>query len=323
MGLRAATLFVTALVVPGAALAAAPATEVAPAEIQQPTKESPKANPDSNPDPEAEPDLQANSGPATSPESDPSSDSELTPEPRPDSDQPDSDHPDSDQPDSDDPDLSHYLDSDEPAAGLGRVRIATADTSGVDHRERLRSHYAATYRPAHNPARLWFAARGSLAMAGVDTTGGGRMGSLSAEIGQTWNKFGYGVGPTLLAGGLSFRDGDDSDARRYSPLLVGGGPSLSLGRLALVGRGYVDVRVGYNFFYADVRGDGDALDPADAAPHGPKVQVDMGLLLHGSERRRFRHGLGASVGWQMLVHSLAGPYPRVNSFSVGLSYFFG
>ena len=85
-----------------------------------------------------------------------------------------------------------------------------------------------------------------------------------------------------------------------------------------------DPRIGYSFFYAPVSTTRVGMvDPPDAAPHGPKITVDAGLLLHGSERRRFRHGIGASLGWQLLVHTFVGEYPIVNSFSVGFGYFFG
>jgi hypothetical protein len=220
-------------------------------------------------------------------------------------------------------DLSNLLVSDEPDQGAPRVRVSNAGSpSRVDSSERLRNYYARTYRPAHNPSRLWFAARGAYALSGTtEGVGGGRMAFVNAEIGQTWNFIGYGVGAAVYAGGLTF---GQNGVEKYGGVLVGGGPSLGLGRLGLFGRGYLDFRVGYNFFYAPVLSTREGLaDPPDAAPHGPKVQVDVGLLLHDSESRRFRHGFGASVGWQLLVHSFAGPFPIVNTFNIGIGYFFG
>jgi hypothetical protein len=221
-----------------------------------------------------------------------------------------------------DKDLSNLLVSDEPEA-TPAPGVRTSDDRGrVDRNERLRNYYARIYRPPENPSRLWFAARGAYALAGTsEGSGGGRMGFANVELGQTWNYIGYGIGGTLLAGDLTF--GEDG-VEKYGGVLVGGGPSLGLGRLGLFGRGYLDLRVGYNFFYAPVSSTRPELtDPADASPHGPKVQVDVGMLLHDSESRRFRHGLGATIGWQMLVHSFTGEYPRVNSFLVGVGYFFG
>ena len=218
-------------------------------------------------------------------------------------------------------DLSNLLGSEEPETPTPRVRIAS-DRDQVDHSERMRNYYAKTYRPAHNPPRVYFAARGAFAMAGTsEGTGGGRMASANVEAGQTWNYLGYGIGATVYGGGLTF--GEDGVAK-FGGVLIGAGPSLGLGRLSLLGRGYLDLRVGYNFFYAPISSTRpELIDPPNAAPHGPKIQVDIGMLLHDSERRRFRHGLGATIGWQMLVHTFVGEYPRLNTFNLGLGYFFG
>lgn len=217
-------------------------------------------------------------------------------------------------------DLSELLVSDEPPAPAPRVRVAS-DREQVDHSERMRNYYAKTYRPAHNPPRVYFAARAAFAMAGTnDSSGGGRLAFANVEAGQTWNFISYGLGASLYGGNLTFGE----EASKYGGLLIGAGPSVGLGRLGLFGRGYLDLRVGYNFFYAPIFATRPELvDPPNAAPHGPKIQVDLGLLLHDSESRRFRHGLGASLGWQMLVHTFTGEYPRANAFNVGLSYFFG
>ncbi len=218
-------------------------------------------------------------------------------------------------------DLSNLLVSDEPEAPAPRLRVAD-DRNRVDRSERLRNYYARIYRPEHNPARIHFNARAAFGMAGTNEgNGGGRLGFANVELGQTWNFIGYGVGAAVFAGDLTF---GENGVEKFGGVLVGGGPSLGLGRLGLFGRGYLDVRLGYNFFYAPISTTRPELsDPPDAAPHGPKAQIDVGLLLHDSERRRFRHGLGATIGWQMLVHSFAGEYPRVNSFLVGVGYFFG
>ena len=205
-----------------------------------------------------------------------------------------------------------------------RVRVAPdPNRSNVDHNERMRNYYKDIYRPAHNPSRVYFAARAAFALAGTsDTGGGGRMGMGNIEVGQTWNYIGWAIGPTLMAGSLTF---GEQGIEQFGGILVGGGPSIGLGRLSLLGRGYLDLRLGYNFFYAPIASTRAELsDPPDASPHGPKVQVDVGLLLHDSESRRFRHGLGANIGYQALVHSFTGDgYPRINAFTIGLGYFFG
>lgn len=218
--------------------------------------------------------------------------------------------------------LAGLLVSDEPEPARARVRTQPSTQNRVDRNERLRNYYKSIYRPPHNPSRVYFAARGGYALSGVtESSGGGRMGWAQVEAGQTWNHVGWAIGPTIYAGSLTF---GDVGVEKFGGLLIGGGPSVGLGRLSLLGRGYLDFRLGYNFFYAPVSSTRPELaDPPDGAPHGPKAQIDVGLLLHDSESRRFRHGLGASIGYQGLFHSLAGEYPVVNSFSIGVSYFFG
>lgn len=286
------------------------ATPRQPDESTTPEDDGQIASEDASAEGQAAPVESAPSDP-TQPDAAPQPDPEPQPQPQPEA-----------QPE---PDMANLLDSDEAEPERLRIRVAPPDTRGVDHREKMRSYYARVYRPEHNPSRLYFAARGAYAISGTNgasgTSGGGRMGFVTAEIGQTWNYVGYAIGPTLFAGSMTY---GDNGIETSSPILVGGGPSLSLGRLALVGRGFVDLRLGYNFFYAPVATTrAGEPDPADAAPHGPKVQVDMGLLLHDSERRRFRHGLGTTIGWQMLAHSLAGDYPMINTFTIGFGYFFG
>ncbi len=300
---------------PAMALAAPPEGDRPP--VQRPaTSAGSSASPSNEPapveapasDPEPVPPVQPEAGQPDPSTAAPAIEPEPTPEPTP-------------EPVSE-PALPTLLESDEPETPRTRVASSSDDREQVDHRERLRGYYANIYRPKHNPTRLWFAARGAYSLTGGNqSSGGGRMGFGSVEVGQTWNFIGYGIGATVMGGGLTF---GDNGIEYASTVLAGGGPSVGLGRLALLGRGYVDLRVGYNFFYAPVIPNQAGLaDPADAAPHGPKVQLDLGLLLHDSESRRFRHGLGATIGWQMLVHTFTGEYPRLNSFNVGLSYFFG
>lgn len=274
-----------------------------PPEVQRPS-ETPEAAAEAQP--EAAPDTEAPAEPAEAPADEPEAKAEPAAE------QPA-------LPESSD--MSNLLESDEAEARRVRVRVDDSAREGVDHRERMRSYYARIYRPEHNPSRLYFAARAAYGLSDTRDGAGGRGAFANVEFGQTWNHISYAVGPTLFAGAIDIGDTDDD---RYSPLLVGGGPSLGLGRLSLMGRGFVDFRLGYNFFYAAMaNADPTQPTPAAAAPHGPKAQLDMGLLFHGSERRRFRHGLGATMGWQMLVHSIAGDFPVFNNFTIGATYFFG
>jgi hypothetical protein len=119
-------------------------------------------------------------------------------------------------------------------------------------------------------------------------------------------------------------------------VLVGGGPTLNLGRLALLGRGYLDFRVGYDFFYGAVnqRRDNPTIvapqgDPnlrleqaENLAPHGPRLQLNMGRL-SVSNYRRYIHGFGVSMGYQGLVGSFRGDLPFTHMLTLGLSYWMG
>src|SRR5690606_22852969 len=143
------------------------------------------------------------------------------------------------EPEAEPKDLSNLLETDQPEAAPARVRVSNAGAPNrVDQSERLRNYYARIYRPAHNPSRLYFAARGAFALAGTAKgVGGGRMAFVNAELGQTWNFIGYGIGAALYAGGLTF---GQTGVEQYGGVLVGGGPSLGLGRLSLLGRGFLD-----------------------------------------------------------------------------------
>ncbi|MFV8756756.1 hypothetical protein ACNOYE_39940 [Nannocystaceae bacterium ST9] len=286
--------------------------------VQRPkaSNTAPPTNPPLFPEADAAP-VDPPSDPAPEPSPDPS----VDPAPLQDPNVPTSESAEPVEPEPDEEEIANLLDSDEPEVER-RAATPPPTRDRVDHAERMRGYYASIYRPRANPARVWFAARGAYSLTGnAEAVGGGRMGFASVEAGQTWNWLGYGLGATLMAGSLTF--GEEGVAKSAG-VLIGGGPSLGLGRLALLGRGYVDLRVGYNFFYAPVQTTRAGLaDPIDASPHGPKVQLDIGLMLHDSESRRFRHGLAATLGWQMLVHSFTGEYPRLNSFNVGIGYFFG
>ncbi|PRP97306.1 hypothetical protein [Enhygromyxa salina] len=294
-------------------------SSITPVETHVPTTAGPEASEQTVTE-DTQPDVaDPGANPAADPEANPAPDAAPGPGAMP-----PPEHPgDATQPPAEQEDLSSLLVSDEPESAPPRVRVSNSATPNrVDRSERLRNYYSRIYRPAHNPARIYFAARAAYALSGTSSgTGGGRMGSANVELGQTWNFIGYGIGAAVYGGDLTF--GEDG-VEKFGGLLVGGGPSLGLGRLGLFGRGYLDVRAGYNFFYAPVSSTRvGVIDPPDAAPHGPKLQLDAGLLFHDSESRRFRHGIGMSLGWQLLVHSFAGEYPTLNTFNVGLSYFFG
>lgn len=198
----------------------------------------------------------------------------------------------------------------------------------------LRAEYANRFRNdglggrLNVTAHLQFANMGSRRSPGV----GGRMGGGSVDIGAAWNHI--SVAGTLAGWGGRFYLPEESGAEMNA--MFGGGPTLGYGRLALLGRGFFDVRVGYHFYYGVVgaRRDGPTVvasqDPGGGVtltqtenllPHGPRVRVDMGLLSHAN--RRYFHAFGLTMGYQGLVHSFRGDLPVTSMLTLGISYWLG
>lgn len=196
----------------------------------------------------------------------------------------------------------------------------------------LRRKYQEQFRPADNPGRLALGVRTLFANAGGGDRVGGRMGGVQIDLGQNFNRFGYAITGQAW-GGRVFLD-QETDAEMNA--MFGAGPTLNLGRLALQGQGFLDLRVGYDFFYGVVneqRDDPTVLAPQadpdiqfaqteNLAPHGPRAQLNMGLLL-GRTKRGHWHGLGVSAGYQGLVHSFRGELPYTHMLTLGLSYWMG
>lgn len=194
--------------------------------------------------------------------------------------------------------------------------------AGVSEDEKLARYYSALYRPKGNPGRIFFATRALFTNQSANNSAYfGRAGGVQLEVGQTWNKFGYGIAGSVYGGLLQL----GSEATAVGNVMVGGGPSLSLGRLALVRRGFVDLRAGYDFFYVPLQATGVAADaPSAIAPHGFRVSLDLGLLLRSGRGKKLRHGVGLSLGYQGFVGSLVGTrLPYTSSLMTGLAYFFG
>lgn len=194
--------------------------------------------------------------------------------------------------------------------------------SGISEDEKLARYYSALYRPSDNPGRIFFATRALFTNQSAQNSAYfGRAGGVQLEVGQTWNKFGYGVAGSVYGGLIQL----GSEAEAIGSVMVGGGPSLSLGRLALVRRGFIDLRAGYDFFYVPLQSTGISPDtPRAIAPHGFRVSLDLGLLLRSGRGKKLRHGVGLSLGYQGFVGSLVGGrLPYTSSLMTGLSYFFG
>ncbi len=178
------------------------------------------------------------------------------------------------------------------------------------------------YRPASNPGRFNMSARALFAYAGPHRGegGGGRLAGASLDVGQSWNAVGYALTVSASGGRVSLEDG-----AKVSTFL-GAGPTLGLGRLGMVSRGVLDLRVGYDFFWVrGVQTDVDTGTSADRiyAPHGPRVRLDLGLSTTRTHSPRFWHAFGVSLGWQALVHDLSRDFPVSSVLSVGLLYWLG
>ena len=140
-----------------------------------------------------------------------------------------------------DPALLDAKDPDEgrPAA----VRPVATQASGSSPEEQLAAMddaYALRYRPASNPVRLNVAGRVMFANVSGQDRVNGRLGGASIDVGPSWNR--VGVSGTLTGWGgrvlLPPATGGELNA------MIGGGLTLSLGRLALLSHGFLDLRLG-------------------------------------------------------------------------------
>lgn len=197
--------------------------------------------------------------------------------------------------------------------------------------EAITKAYAPKFRPNANPGKLNVAGRLMFANAGAKDAGGGRFGGIAVDVGQSWNRFGYAITATAYGGRFALQE----TGTREINALLGVGPTLGLGRMALLGRGFLDLRVGYDFYYGVVNerdagtvvrpqsSDAVALSPTkNLLPHGPRVRLDLGLIAL-DDARRYWHGIGVSMGYQALVDSFRGDMPVTHMLTLGLSYWMG
>ncbi|HET6584880.1 MAG TPA: hypothetical protein VFG69_15585 [Nannocystaceae bacterium] len=215
------------------------------------------------------------------------------------------------------------------------TKVATPQPADDDDElspsEAITAAYAPHFRPADNPGRFNLAARLLFANAGGKKLVGGRLGGLAVDLGQSWNHFGYALTGTVWGGRLELQP----DTGKEINALIGVGPTVGLGRLAMLGRGYLDLRLGYDVYYGVVnRRSGETIvkgnDPGDVTltkaknliPHGPRVRLDLGLLSLDTSRKFF-HGFGLSMGYQALVGSMNGGMPPAHMLTLGLSYWMG
>lgn len=202
-------------------------------------------------------------------------------------------------------------------------RIRSEEESAEEEDAAIAAMYRNLYRPPGNPGRLNIVVRGAWLIAGsTDNTLSGRLGGVTADVGQSFNKFGYALTVAGYFGSL-YHTKKDSETQTIA--LLGGGPTVNLGRLALLQRGFLDARVGYDFFVGPTRQivDGAAIADGIRAPHGPRISLNMGLLTNPARARKLFHGFGLTIGYQALVHSLKGKFPVTNVLQFGIVYWGG
>ncbi len=229
----------------------------------------------------------------------------------------------------DETDLSGLLDAPEEPSTPRRPAPSAADDGerGVSKDEKLARYYNELYRPADNRGNLHAGGRLIFAsFGGSQDALSGRMGGANIDIGHQFNWIGYGL--SLAAYGGQAYAGPGGNARVNG--LFGGGPSLTLGRLALLRQGYMAVDVGYDFLFGPASAtafateQGQTFAPDPLAPHGPRLRLDLGLLIFQTIQRPMRHGVGLTLGYQGLVGDLMGSdLPYTNVMTIGLSYWGG
>ncbi len=210
-----------------------------------------------------------------------------------------------------------------PAARISRpAGSASEEETDEERAERARAYYRELYRPTDNHHSLGTTARGIFTLIeGSDGATSGRVGGLVADLWLRWNYVGIGLSGFVLGGRVNVGDERTTNVA----LMTGGGPSVGLGRLALIGRGFLDLNVGYDFGF--MPGTRSATTGAGStnvafAPHGPRARVDFGLVAPSKRNKRRFHGFGASLGFQYFAGDLSGNgFPSAPTLSLGLCYY--
>lgn len=180
--------------------------------------------------------------------------------------------------------------------------------------------YRDMFRPKHNPGRFHILARAQYSIgSSFDGTMSGRTGGAQIDLGQSFNFIGYAASLRAEGGVIDY----GASGRNQMTGLLGGGPTLSLGRIGMMQRGYIDFRVGYDFFFAPARErllEGGAARLPAQLPHGPRAQLNLGLLLSPDRSRKLFHGVGLGLGYQVLVGSFRGDLPPSQFLQFALHY---
>lgn len=186
--------------------------------------------------------------------------------------------------------------------------------------EAIAAVYRDMFRPKSNPGRFHLVARAQYAIgSSFDGTLSGRTGGAQVDIGQSFNFIGYAASLRAEGGAIDFGE----NSRSQLTGILGGGPTLGLGRLGMLQRGYIDLRLGYDFLYAPARqrqDDGGVKPLPGLVLHGPRGQLSLGLLINPGRSRRLFHGVGVSLGYQVFVGAFRGDIPASQFLQFGLHY---
>ena len=209
-------------------------------------------------------------------------------------------------------------------------RNAETSSDGVDELELEQRIFQSIYRPASNPLRPQVIVRMGVTGGGnSDTTRGGRGMQVEAEIGGTLNQFGlslalggqFGLFRKVAPPPLPASDHPQPQTNHpgyETPVTLSAGPRASWGRIALLGYGFLDPRVGYDVYYSPVREYAGERPFAATVTHGPIVRVDAGFIARGQRKTKLRRVYGTSLGWHMNVGNISGDIPRSQYIFIGL-----
>ncbi|MDC0719809.1 hypothetical protein [Nannocystis bainbridge] len=207
-----------------------------------------------------------------------------------------------------------------PAKRPGKPVLTEAEAAAAEDAA-VAAVYREMFRPKHNPGRFHILARAqySIGSSFGNTSLSGRTGGAQVDLGQSFNFIGYAL--TLRGEGGTIDFGPTGRSQMTG--LLGGGPTLTLGRLGFLQRGYLDFRVGYDFFFAPTRErllEGGVERLPAMLPHGPRAQLNLGLLLSPDRSRKLFHGVGLGLGYQVLVGSFRGDLPPSQFLQFALHY---
>jgi hypothetical protein len=224
----------------------------------------------------------------------------------------------------------------EQAAPLASLPRPSQPASG-DGDDAKRRYYDRLFRPPHNPGRIGFGGQADIAFVGPnDPDQGGRMIHLELDFVHRWNRIGYGINAQSFFGDIPLssetvqKGVPNSMTGELLPpttvfnrtnVIVGGGARVNLGRLSMIGIGYLDPQIGYAVHYAPVHAPADSGAKIDAvAPHGPEFRLDAGFVTHAENGEKWWRSFGVGFGYQAWIASFVNKLPTTHVVFIGIRY---